>query len=78
MNPRVGEMKIRHLRQRELHKLQKENAKLDAEIEGLQRIVTPNRHLGTLSSTSQPESGPPKEGANLRARMRLHSLLLRR
>jgi hypothetical protein len=71
-------MKSRHLRQRQLHQLQKDNAKMDAEIEGLRRVVTPNRNLETISSTSEPDRGHPKGGENLRARMRLHSLLFRR
>ena len=64
--------------QRQLHQLQKDNAKLDAEIEGLRRVVTPNRNLETISTTSEPDSGHLKGGENLRARMRLHSLLFRR
>ena len=75
---RVSQMKSRHLRQRQLHQLQKDNAKLDAEIEVLRRVVTPNRNFETISTTSEPDSGLPKGGENLRARMRLHSLLFRR
>jgi len=76
---RVAEMKIRELRRRELRQLQKDNAKLGAEIGMVSRAVSRNPNLTTSSSSSsQPNSSPPKGCENLRARMRLHSLLFRR
>jgi hypothetical protein len=75
MKDRIGEMKERELRQRELRRVKKENARLEAQNKALRRTLG---RPEISSSQPQPHSGRNSGDKNLRARMRLHDLLFRR
>ena len=75
----LDRMKNREVRQRDLERLQKSNAKLKAEVDSLRRAVAgPKQHLHPSSSAAQPSSAGSTTREDLLTRKLFQNLLNRR